>query len=83
MPRETVAAKATRYLAEGRVTIFHVAGDHVAAEVAGDTGTWRCGRNPKRPGGWWCACPAKPGRCAHVAALKLVTVRRCAAERAA
>jgi len=82
--RETTAAKAHRLLAEGRVTVLHVAGDHVAAEVDGDTGLWRCGHNPKRPGGWWCECPARPGRCAHLAAVQLVTIRRhAAAERAA
>jgi hypothetical protein len=71
--RETTAAKARRYLAEGRLTVVRVVGDIVDAVIEADTGTYQLGRDPGR--GWHCSCDAH-GRCSHVGALKLVTVRR-------
>lgn len=41
MPRETVAAKATRYLAEGRVTVERVERHRVAATCRGDGTRYR------------------------------------------
>jgi hypothetical protein len=72
MTRETTAAKACRYLAEGRLTITRVAGDVVDAVIEGDTGTYQLGRDPGR--GWHCSCDAH-GCCSHVVALRLITVR--------
>jgi hypothetical protein len=40
MTRETVAAKARRYLAEGRLTVTFVDGDHVAATCQCDVPLW-------------------------------------------
>jgi uncharacterized Zn finger protein len=74
MSRETMIAKAVRLLRDGRLTVLRVDGDHVEAECAGDTGTYRLGHDPGRPGGWWCTCPARR-TCAHLAALHLVAVR--------
>ena len=73
MTRESIATKGRRYLAEGRVTVTRVDGDVADALVRGDSGEHRVGHDPVR--GWRCSCPA-PGSCSHVAALKLVTVRR-------
>jgi hypothetical protein len=73
MTRETIASKARRYLVEQRVTVTRVDGDVADAVVRGDTGEHRTGRDPAR--GWHCSCQAH-GRCSHVAALKLVTVRQ-------
>jgi uncharacterized Zn finger protein len=73
MTRETTAAKARRYLVEQRLTVTRVDGDVADAVVQGDTGEHRVGHDPAR--GWHCSCPAR-GHCSHVAALKLVTVRR-------
>jgi uncharacterized Zn finger protein len=72
MSRETTAAKGRRYLAEGRVTVVRVDGAVADALVHGDTGEHHVGHDPAR--GWHCTCPAR-GRCSHVAALRLVTVR--------
>lgn len=82
MIRETLTAKAARLLAEGKLTVLRVDRDHVHAECTGDHGVYRLGHNPKRPGGWWCDCPARR-ECAHLVALRLVAVRRVAAEHAA
>jgi len=76
MTRETVAAKAARYLAEGRLIITAVDGDHVAACCRGDGEVHRLGHDPGR--GWWCSCPVRTDRCAHLIALRSVTVRRTA-----
>jgi uncharacterized Zn finger protein len=68
MPRESVDAKGHRYLCEGRVTIRRVEGREVDAEVRGSD-LWYVTR---RRGGWTCDCPAVR-RCAHLAAVALVT----------
>ncbi len=75
MTRETIAAKAARYLAEGRVTVTRVAGDLADAIVMGDSGEHHVSHDPA---GWRCTCPARV-RCSHVEALKLITVSRVAA----
>jgi hypothetical protein len=69
---ETTAAKACRYLLAGALTVTRVAGDVVDAVIEADTGTYQLGRDPAR---WHCTCPAR-GRCSHVLALRMVTVRR-------
>lgn len=72
--REAVAAKARRYLCEGRLVIAYVSGDHVSAHCRGDGAMYRVGHNPAS--GWYCTCPAKTDRCCHLEALRLVVVRR-------
>lgn len=72
MARETIEAKAKRYLAEGRVRLIEVSARKIDAVVHGETGTWRCGWHPKVRGGWWCICPAHTPTCCHLDALKLV-----------
>jgi uncharacterized Zn finger protein len=72
--RETTAQKATRYLAEGRLVVTRVDGDHVAACCRGNGEVYRCGHQPGH--GWWCNCPARTDQCSHLAALRLVVVRR-------
>ena len=72
--RESIDAKARRYLGEGRLVVTHVLGDHVAAACQGETGAYDLGHTPGR--GWWCSCPVGTDRCCHLAALWLVTIRR-------
>jgi hypothetical protein len=72
--RETIAGKAARYLAEGRVTVTRVDGDLADAVVRGDSGEHHVSHDPA---GWHYSCPAY-GRCSHVEALRLVTVSRLA-----
>jgi uncharacterized Zn finger protein len=72
--RETVAAKAARYLTEGRLTIEYVVGDTVRASCRGSGELYRLGHEPGR--GWWCSCPVRTDQCSHLAALRSVTVRR-------
>jgi len=66
--RESVEAKARRYLGEARLRIVSASSDHVRAiargagalyDVTCDEGLWRC------------SCPALT-RCAHVAAAQLI-----------
>lgn len=77
MTRETTAGKAGRYLVEGRLIVIGVDGDQVTAACRGDGEVYRLGHAPGR--GWHCSCPVRSDRCAHLAALRLVTVRRGAA----
>jgi len=72
--RETIEAKAARYLAEGRLVVTLVLGDEVTAVCTGETGAYDLGHTPGR--GWWCTCPVRTDRCCHLAALWLVTIRR-------
>ena len=74
MSRETVAEKAKRYLCEGRLIVVGVDDDWVRATCRGSGEVYELGHAPGR--GWWCSCPAKTARCAHLVALQSVTVRR-------
>lgn len=67
--RETSAAKAARYLAEGRVILLHVWPGMVDATVRGAGTVYSV---TYRRGGWSCDCPAR-GRCCHLTAVMLVT----------
>lgn len=77
--RESIDAKAARYLREGRLTVVHRGGDLVVATCDGANGSvYKLGYDPARPGYWHCSCPAA-GRCSHTTALMLVVVPRRAA----
>ncbi len=69
MARETVALKAERYLAAGRLTVLAVDDNRVDARCKGDSG--HSYRVVVDHGLWDCTCPAK-GRCAHMHALARV-----------
>lgn len=71
MPRETVEAKAARYLLESRVTIYQANDTVIRARVRGmgDEYTVIATR-----GGYACNCPAR-GRCCHQVAVMSVTLR--------
>jgi hypothetical protein len=68
-PRETVETKARRYLAEGRLSVVLVVDDEIEATCRGDGAVYLAGWH----GAWHCSCPARTDRCAHLAALRLVT----------
>lgn len=70
--REAAAAKAARYLGEGRLTIERVDADGVTATCRGDGSVYRVKWEPEV--GWSCSCPAWRD-CAHLIAARLVTVR--------
>jgi uncharacterized Zn finger protein len=75
MPRENAFVKARRLLGEGRLVVHHVVHDDsvIQATCRGDSGEiYSVGHEPGR---WYCDCPSL-GRCSHVQALMLVTVRR-------
>ena len=69
--RESAQAKGARYIAEGRLNVVLLTADEIRATCRGDGATYRLGWNP---GGWYCDCPALT-RCAHLAALRSVTIR--------
>jgi uncharacterized Zn finger protein len=73
MTRETIEAKARRYLAEARLIVTAVEGDLVTATCRGQGEQYALGHHPAR--GWWCTCAAR-SRCAHLIALMSVTIRR-------
>jgi hypothetical protein len=70
--RENFEAKARRYLAEGRVRIcvLNEESGIATAEVRGNGAVYSVRHDEH---GWACDCPART-ECAHVAALKCVTV---------
>ncbi len=74
MPRETVAAKALRYLSEQRLTIERADPNGlVVATCRGETGRYTLGWDPvKRE--FRCGCLAR-GRCCHIEALRKVVER--------
>lgn len=73
MSREDAAAKARRYLTEARVRVLRCdEEDHViVAEVRGDGRIYVAGRDEL---GWYCDCDARTESCAHLQALKLISV---------
>ena len=74
MTRESAHDKARRYLAEGRLTVRQLdRSSGVIAMVRGDSGlVYRAEWAPDL--GWSCNCPARSDQCAHLVALRLVTV---------
>jgi hypothetical protein len=73
MPRESAHDKGRRYLTEGRLTIRQFSREHgVIAMVRGDGLAYRAEWSPDW--GWSCNCPARTDQCAHLVALRLVTV---------
>lgn len=69
MSRESIDAKARRYLGEARVRIRIVDRDHVEADVLGaDSAIYETTHNGR---GWRCSCPARR-QCAHIRALQLL-----------
>jgi hypothetical protein len=77
MPRETVEEKARRLLGEGRLHITQAtAGEIIKATCRGDSGVvYHLGYDPELRH-WGCTCPEQKGRCSHLIALQLVTVKR-------
>lgn len=78
MPRENIETKGRRLLAEGRLRIEHVGEPSewfpITAECRGDSGeVYSLGWDQSQLE-WRCTCPAK-GRCSHLVALQLVTVK--------
>jgi uncharacterized Zn finger protein len=71
--RENPQAKAQRYLCEGRVRVLACNEDDgtILADVRGSGASYTTGRDDER--GWYCDCKAR-GECAHIVALKYVTV---------
>jgi hypothetical protein len=71
--RETVDAKARRYLVEARVRVLQCDEDAgvIEAEVRGDCRIYSTGRDGE---GWYCTCAARTVDCSHVRALRLVTI---------
>ncbi len=70
--RESAEAKARRYLCESRLCVLRVDAERVEATCKGSGALYRLGWSAAR--GWFCNCAAR-GRCAHLIALQLITVR--------
>ncbi len=64
--------KGQRYLTEGRLTVDLVDEARVFATCRGNGARYDVGWTEKA--GWTCSCEAR-GRCSHIWALQLVTVR--------
>jgi SWIM zinc finger len=71
--RESVETKARRYLIEGRIRVrlCNEESGIANAEIRGSGAVYAVDHDDK---GWRCSCPAKSKDCAHILALKLLTV---------
>ena len=69
--RENAFSKARRYLTEGRLLVVAVDENRIAGLCKGDGQIYNLGLDPR---GWHCDCPALTDQCAHLRALRLVTV---------
>ncbi|MFZ6002628.1 MAG: hypothetical protein ACOYXM_01715 [Actinomycetota bacterium] len=69
MTRESAAAKAERYIAQGRLVVTQVQPGHVRATCRGDGHLWH---QAYAHGAWVCDCPARTPACSHLVALKRV-----------
>jgi len=69
MPRENAEAKGRRYLAEGPLLVRQAGIHGIQALCRGGGEFYRVGYHR---GGWYCP---DLGRCSHLVALQLVTVR--------
>jgi hypothetical protein len=78
--REDAAAKAKRYLTEARVRVLACDEEDgtICAEVRGDGRIYASGRDES---GWFCDCAAKTDNCAHLRALRLISMLDPRAER--
>lgn len=70
--RESAFNKARRYLTEGRLLVVAVNENRIDALCRGDGRIYSLGLNPG--GVWSCDCPARTDQCAHLRALRLVTI---------
>lgn len=71
---ENARAKAHRLLAEGRLTVRTVSPRYIHAECRGDSAeVYSLGYDVRRQQ-WRCSCDAR-GKCSHLVALQLVTVK--------
>ena len=72
MLRENAGLKARRLLADVRLRVCRAGGSGIEAQCWGDSAErYELGF---REGRWFCSCPAL-GRCSHLVALMLVTVK--------
>jgi uncharacterized Zn finger protein len=67
--RENAAAKARRYLCEGRVVLSRVDPLRVVAACRGDGTVYQIAYAQHV---WSCTCPARTDQCAHLLAVRLV-----------
>lgn len=72
MPRETAFDRGRRMILEGRLVIDRVNDREVRAHIRGDSGEVH--EVGYTRGGFHCSCPCR-GRCGHLVALMLVTLR--------
>jgi uncharacterized Zn finger protein len=71
--RESVEAKAARYVTAGRLIVTEVVpGGRVRATCRGGGALYELGFDR---GVWWCTCPARGASCSHLLALGLVVVQ--------
>lgn len=72
---ESAAAKGRRLLTEGRLVVLKVDGDAIKASCRGDSAEfYDVGYDPERSR-WYCDCAELKGKCSHLVALQLVTIR--------
>ena len=67
--RETAAAKASRYLVEGRLVVTRIDPGHVTSRCRGDGAIHL---QAYAAGDWRCSCRARTDQCCHLRALRRV-----------
>ena len=76
MARGSAETKGRLLLTEARLVVSCVDGDLITASCRGDSGeVYTLGHDPQR-GRWYCTCQEMKGRCSHLVALQLVTIRQ-------
>lgn len=77
MAREGAPEKARRLLVEGRLVVREIrSSGTIVAECRGDSGQiYALGYDARRKQ-WRCTCAEMKGRCSHLVALQLVTVKQ-------
>jgi uncharacterized Zn finger protein len=77
VPREGAPEKGRRLLTEGRLSVEEIRPDGtIVAHCRGDSGeVYALGYDAAKRQ-WRCTCAEMKGRCSHLVALQLVTVRR-------
>jgi len=71
--KENAAAKARRYLTEGRIIVTHVHSDITRARVRGDGAIYAVDIHGDTE---TCTCEAHTRHCAHLQAVRLITAPR-------
>ena len=73
---ESAHVKGRRLLTEGRLVVLKVADGEITASCRGDSAEFYELRYDPASTRWSCTCQEMKGKCSHLIALQLVTIRQ-------